>query len=66
MAHRRFLPLLFLVLLLAASTRLFGADSTFVCPVTRPQYPPFVPPPPYPTNAGWADSGKAPTRCGSV
>ena len=47
------LLLLLLLLLLATPKRVSGTGSQYVCPVTRPQYPPFVPPAPYPTNAGW-------------
>jgi hypothetical protein len=53
MLHRLFLGSILVLLLLAASTRVYAADSEFACPVTRPQFPPFVPAPPYPPNAGW-------------
>ena len=52
MLKRPFLGLLLLAAATFACDRAFGADHREACPTTRPPDPPFVPPPPYPTDMG--------------
>jgi hypothetical protein len=52
MLKRPFLGLLLLAAATFACNRAFGADQREACPTTRPPDPPFVPPPPYPTDMG--------------